>query len=447
MSRALMLSFVLTSILPLFPADQEVRDIPTRYDFPASRQRLENERYDVGRTRIHAWRVFAGLASEDEDQVPVFRTWYSKELAFADKQAQPSAGTPRWLPLERSMQFVVGRVDAVGRTLPLVSVLFNRPAYEFIRQKRLYLKSTLEDLRPHLPTIPEFPNNAVVIKAVWWPIRKDGLSVLPVWDNNPQRKVDCGVGHVSGGCQIGNEYTTWNRIVAIDPHCGDEQPGRVVTIRSFDYTTKGDPAQLYRDFKDVPVVPLSRFYYWTFGKDDRERYKSVLGNFDTLLQRLYEPDATPSRLFDQGDIVALVGMHVMTKELHDWVWSTFWWHDQPNLGEYACNRPDCVQSRWSNYLMDVAVDADVPREPDQGPNITFNPWLEGGMSKGLVSNCLGCHQRSVWPLPSTAVDPRQDVIRGHLPLDHEYYFYVDGAGKKQRRIRLDYLWSIADHAR
>lgn len=68
-----------------------------------------------------------------------------------------------------------------------------------------------------------------------------------------------------------------------------------------------------------------------------------------------------------GDELALVAMHISTKDLPDWLWITFWWSEQ-------------------GYRMDATTAAGAP---------SFNPWLEARFANGEKSNCVTCHQRAV----------------------------------------------------
>jgi hypothetical protein len=129
-----------------------------------------------------------------------------------------------------------------------------------------------------------------------------------------------------------------------------------------------------------------------------------------------------------GDHVALVALHYTTKEIPDWVWATFWWHDQPDHGPFAADRTAYVSGVWRNYLMDVAYSMDTPREFDGTPNSCYNPWLEARFQNGMQSNCMTCHQRAVWPPQSFL-----PITRGSLAPDDPFFKDVTKA---------DFLWSI-----
>jgi hypothetical protein len=134
-----------------------------------------------------------------------------------------------------------------------------------------------------------------------------------------------------------------------------------------------------------------------------------------------------------------VATHLTTKEIDDWVWATFWWHDRPDAGPFAADRPATVTGAWRNYLMSASYDVNLPREADNSPHITFNPWLEapfpdGGHGGGVVSNCMNCHNRASHPVLGF-----RPIFRGNPDLNNDPTF---AAG----RLRADLLWSIPRQA-
>jgi hypothetical protein len=436
-----------------------VRDIPSGFDFPACRLRLKIEQHDLSKIRLHAWRVFAGLTQFGVDGRAVFETWYSRSEALAAKNA-PTVSDHWLLPLEPSRQLLpqlqlltrlgdphmtpVIRFDGVELNTALTSVAFNQAAYQHIRDKNLFEPRTKYDLlakarSPKEQIVPLFPSCAIAIKAIWWPIRQVGYSVVPVWDNLPTRAPIRDSPEFPVELECCNDFHTWRRFVAIDP-------GGLTNVKSRPYVKYYDyKIQNFHDGKtrceNVSLLPISRLFTIPLSSDEVARYRQnkdhdALAAFDALFKKLYPGE---HETFVSGDSIALVGLHVATKELEDWVWSTFWWHDMPDAGVYAADRSDQVQGVWRNYLMDVTVDTDDPPEPDGTPNITFNPWLEAGMSNGLVSNCMACHQMSAFPVTNEQV--LGTVIRGRKPIDAPYFL---GTYDHQRKIRLDYIWSLRD---
>ncbi|HWL94625.1 MAG TPA: hypothetical protein VNT79_13975 [Phycisphaerae bacterium] len=421
---------------------------------------MERISADVGALRCHAWRTFAGLTHARFQGRPVFTTWYTDDEAFTHKQlpefpiegpwspilTPPIQMTPSIAPVNPDSARAATDLNLSGADILRTTVLYNRAAYEFIRRQRLYDRDRIKKWRDITRDIPDFPNDSIVIKLTWWPIRGDDVSVLPVWDNHPTRPVDYGIPN-DGDDAHGNNFIYWKRAVAIIPDGLKGDWPDHTSIKYFDYRAP-DPTQL-RTIDRVPVIPMSQLYSLS-----AKQLQGSTSGFDDLFESLYGPGRTfrkecnelncrgsRNRKCRKCDYVVLVAMHVATKELKDWVWSTFWWHDRGNIGEFAAHRPRSVKDPWRNYLMDMTVDPDVPREKNRRPNITFNPWLEGSMAKGTVSNCMACHQRSA--IPQDGHDLRQTVRRGALPLDHRYYLKEP---HEEGRIRVDYLWSIVERA-
>ncbi|HWA21117.1 MAG TPA: hypothetical protein VG735_01830, partial [Caulobacterales bacterium] len=145
------------------------------------------------------------------------------------------------------------------------------------------------------------------------------------------------------------------------------------------------------------------------------------------------------RPLEQGDELALVGLNLMTREIDDWVWAAFWWHDRPDVGPFAADRPPGLRTPWNNYLMQAAFDAQTPVAEDGSAHIAFNPWLEGrfpdgGKGGGTASNCMACHRRASYPASSFL-----PVTRGAADFARDPALAPD-------RLRTSFLWSIALHS-
>jgi hypothetical protein len=124
-----------------------------------------------------------------------------------------------------------------------------------------------------------------------------------------------------------------------------------------------------------------------------------------------------------GDHAVLVAAHVTTKEIPDWTWQTYWWHDRPDEGRFAAGRP-ALHGAAANYLMDATYSTDQP---------CFNPWLEARFPDGVASNCVTCHQRAV-----VGAADYLPVTRGRLRTDDPYF---------SGHLATDFLWSVAFEAR
>jgi hypothetical protein len=155
-----------------------------------------------------------------------------------------------------------------------------------------------------------------------------------------------------------------------------------------------------------------------------------------------------------GDVWVLVGLHIITKEIPDWTWTTFWWHDNPDSGSFGADRPPSVRAEWRNYQMDTTLSMDTPWEgtsfkdckfaatdacgqswktPSKS-KIIFNPYLEGVIKGALhmnYSNCMNCHSRSTFE--SKISEDGGTPWRGYLSPTSSCF---------SDKMRLDYLWSL-----
>jgi hypothetical protein len=216
--------------------------------------------------------------------------------------------------------------------------------------------------------------------------------------------------------------------VAIDPSAGaarDASPAAAPAVASVPFAGRVIP--------DARCVPL-----------DALAHIAVDGATAAQMQR--EPAVRRAmrlalgRDLQAGDFLALVGVHIATREIADWVWATAWWHDEPDRGPFAADRPTGIAAPWRNYLLSVAFDERTPIESDGGAHVSFNPWLEarfpdGGHGGGSFSNCLACHRRASWPAASFL-----PVTRGPADVATDPA-YAPG------RLRTQFLWSIALRAR
>lgn len=399
-----------------------------------SRAALEAARLrgDLNVQRRHAWSLFVRLMQGD-NAAPDFGAWYTEDEAFAAGSTSRAPDTrPLFLRSVPSGGLQThGASDAASTDSAEAPVLayslYNAAAYAHLRRERLHDRAQLERLLhtaatdasiPRNRSVSDFPPDAIVLKTAWWPVARDRVTPLPVWDpaGNP-------------ALRGGNNYTRWTRVVGIDPYppSGSATPGTSAAA-----ATTGRPVEVSfvgRHFASAQRVSLAALPHVVvdaataarLGRDPGARKLAAL-----VLGR-------PLRA---GDALALVGAHFATKEVRDWVWGTFWWHDQADRGPFAMGRPDSVQGAWRNYLVDVTLDETVPRAADGRARIAFNPWLEArfpdaGQGGGIASNCLACHRRASYP-----AEPFLPVTRGAPDLAHDPA-YAPG------KLRTNFLWSIA----
>ncbi len=381
---------------------------------------------DLRAQRRHVWAVVGRLAgARTEAGTPAFESWHGEAAVFAAPGAAPGRGIrgfARGTPESSSATSAdpASASASASADIPVLTfTLYNDAAFRHIRRHRLYLRSTLAHLAGSGAadaeiagdrTVPAFPPQAVVLKTAWWPVARREVTALPVWDpadNAPRR--------------AGNDYTSWTRAVAIDPRT----PAATSRTAPIDFAG--------RAFPHADRVALGAFHHVVV----TPTMARILGR-DPGAQKLAA--IVLGRPIEAGDYLVLVGGNLATKEIRDWVWAAFWWHDRAEAGPFGADRPATLPAPWRNYLLAVAFDAERPAAADGGPHVCFNPWLEGrfpdgGHGGGTVSNCPACHRRASFPalafLPVTRGAP-------DLPADPAY-----GAG----RVRTNFLWSLALHAR
>ncbi|MBV8848133.1 MAG: hypothetical protein JOZ16_00955 [Methylobacteriaceae bacterium] len=403
-------------------------DIPSGFDFPADKQVLEQYRSqaNVPAQRTHVWNVFAGMTQPTPDgKLARFETWFSEDDTFDPGASALSPRTTITMPrFQLPNQFrssgpgfgPTAAPEAPGSAV-LSFVLYNFAGYNHVRTNKLYERATLNALMrsgapdakiPRDRTVPSFPAGAVVLKTVWWPVAKDKISAMPIWDPelNPAQAT-------------GNPISTWARYIGVDPTRPTVPAGETADI-VYDGQTK----------RASHIVDLKRFHSMVL---DQNAVNGI--NSDGVLASVAQKSF--GRPLAVGDYAVLVATHLTTKEIDDWVWATFWWHDKPDDGPFAANRLATVSGPWRNYLMSASYDLNLPKSNDNSPHVAFNPWLEarfpdGGHGSGVVSNCMNCHNRASWPEIN------------FLPVNRGEPDLTGDAAYAARRLRTDFLWSIPD---
>lgn len=414
--------------------------IPPGFDFPADQQVLLKmlDAGDVAGIRTHAWLVFAGLTqpavTADPEGEPIWETWYTGVDVFATPPAVP---TPQGLhPRTFKPVFTIPRqflpirgqpnLQATGAALASFT-LFNKETMDHVQTKGYQMRSTLKALNDGWTsvtpvsqrTIAPFPKAAMSLKLVWWVVRARTPTPMPIWDQKP-----------AVANSPAEPPSKWSRAVIVDP-----------TRRQIPVGESRDTSPLFgKVFKNAPVVSLQDFYHFELTTEQAQQLREILvGEIPGLKIDPTDPNLKSAKA---GDYLALVAMHYTTKEIPNWVWATFWWHDKPDVGPFAQDRPDVTKLKepWRNYLMDVTMDMTRPVEADKTPHITFNPWLEAKFPNGTNSNCMACHQLAVWEnrrfLP---------VVRGPISFTDPRFTFSDDNNNEvtlDHGTSVDFLWSL-----
>lgn len=405
---------------PLLAQAPDYRGIPAGFDYPADKARLEQYRQagNLPELRKHGWMLFAGMTQEEADGTPYWETWYRTRETF--RPAGTKLQSPRRLTLSfetpNQIEHPGPDLQAPGESV-MSFILFNWEGYKHIRTEHLFERSRLNEINSSFLAstpwnkrkIPDFPARAVTLKTIWWPAKGDGYTPLPIWDNKPAQPI--------GQLNV-NQFINWQRVVAVDGTRLSVPDDKFVDIK-FNSKT----------FKHSHVVGLDSFY--TVKVDDALA-RAIMQNKDSGIRMSIRREL--GRALRAGDYILFLGMHATSKEIDDWTWQTYWWHDRPNNGPYAAGRPHAVKGVWRNYVMATADDQVLPREPDGTPHIGYNPWLEAHFPNGVLSNCMSCHHRASYP------------VMGFLPITRGLPDPANDPAFKPRRLQTDFLWSIIERS-
>ncbi len=404
-----------------FDPEQEAQS-----DYTAARDKWSS--MDIAALRQHAWMLWSALTADSKTSrppatrpssfqtLPRWQTWYpAEDVLRASLQPPPnrlkfSPDDQRMLLLEFPRQLRKPeppsrnkQIAPVRESVVLSSALYNSVTCEQIVTHHLgdsgVKNNLLYNKKTHDITSFQGHEDAMALKTMWMRISRDGCDHIPVWDGIP------GVPKATD-----NQNITWPRTVSVRVRRGQ---------------VCGNSSS---------TVDLDDFYWYQLG-DPKEVDR---------IQSLFPPDGVHT-----GDFMILVGMHVATREIPNWVWSTFWWHDHPVYGAFAADRPSpsLIRGTWRHYLMDTAYDMDRPWQSTAQPKATFNPYLEGDMPDGVRSNCMTCHRRAAWPVPNdkretlsskgVGLEFRNIVVTGSEAATASYF------PEYEDLLRLSFLWTLA----
>jgi hypothetical protein len=407
------------------------------HGFPRSANELQADLAagDQKAIRRHGWEVWAAITQPAPKGLPAFLTWYTRDETYGKA---PLGRTRDFHP-----EFMVPEQRQLGDGDAILNFnTYNKPLRDHIRRHRLQNKAVLKALVGNAADVPAFPDNAVTVKTVWWPVRRDGLTAFPVWDDDPTRPVEWGrglaalvkQGHFHDRAPAsqeelarhehhGNDFETFRRVVIIDPAI---RCAAAVTTAQAPFFGIDDLELKTPVLRGGRIVPLSDFFHLRIAHSRDVATIRRLPLIDELTTRLW------GRPFQSGDYVVLIAAHVTTRELPDWVWSTFWWHDEPAETSHGGDQLPDIPPPFRHFRMETAYSADSPHEPDGRPKVIFNPYLEGAFSYGPKSNCLACHQRAV--VTDKGFGSVFPVVRGGLDKQGPFF---------KNKVRTDQLWSLA----
>lgn len=501
---------------------------PANFDYPQTATTIQNwvQSRNGSRTRLHAYCLFAGLNQLASGSMPTWRTWGTSTQAFPNQYnpwkstaaagAPASAQQPRPAPINETRKNAgdeVGGVGAISNPAPVYGVnqaIVNNPRYQPCLQQiantspqlyslkdgptfqsngdimvaavsynaaalknilgaQLYNAAVLDADLPAQPTSPStsitaMPAGSMVLKVMLWPVAGGGstwssVTALPVWDWDANKP-----GSAADGQYAGYEMQNlWQRAAAISS-APVTTSGNVQRVQ-FLYGVL-DPTGKQKlgpnTYNNGQVVGLDRFYSRKYSAADL----SALSSCD---RAILDASAywTYNRAFQAGDSLAMVAMHIMTKEQSNWTFQSAWWHPDAlactNNNRFCSDRPASVpggDTTWKNYMMTTTygmVQQSGNTNSYAPPGtvgavwpVAYNPYIELAASHPITTNCMNCHHRAAWP----PADPSQKPDRGRSstylqaspPNPNALETFQTSNGVFNGLTMVDSMWAISDRA-
>ncbi len=351
----------------------------------------------------------------------------------------------------------------------VAAVSYNQAALSNIQMKGLADASKLDALLPGKTSpstsIQPFPSTSIVLKVMLWPVSGGGptwtsVTALPIWDweKNPP-------GSPADGQYAGYEMQKfWTRAVAISS--GPPGPAEQKRVQ-FLYGVldpNGKPLGP-NTYDSAERVTLDRFYSKKYTSTD-------LGALSTCDRAILDASAywAYNRAFQAGDSLALVAMHVMTKEPQSaWTFQSAWWHpdalacSNPASNRYCGHRPNSVPGGdqiYKNYMITTTYGTTQqqgstnyyvpPGTVGRAWPVAYNPYIELAASHPITTNCMNCHSRAAWPPDTPDTKPDRGRSSSYLqasPANPNALETFQGSNKIFNGLALvDSMWAVSDRA-
>jgi len=392
------------------------------------------ETEDQPKIRQNAWERWKSISlpdQQDPEQLPRWLRWEQREkvlLLGSPKMFHSGARRAKshFPTLTFPKQLEQGqRPSSMGKSLellpPPLAIYFNPALAADLRKKfypatmagkslQLDHSKTVVEFHNSFPPevkgaerkIPELDSDSIAIKTIWWPVAGQNWRqhAVPVWRGESKNPVS----------KDRELVTTW-----ADPILVDTSQAIRVAPKACPEST---PYTSSADYSSYQTVPLKDFYYIPIVSCDQ-------------VKALVDVSSTFSWV-RPGDFIVLMAMHVATREIENWTWSTFWWNPLGSDLEFAKDKPASgIPAPWNNYLMNATLNM---TNPTTGVKIRiYSPWLEMlGNRDGVNSNCMSCHRSASYPKLSLAGIPHSGEVRPDSKL-------------LNCRTKLSFLWSLASH--
>lgn len=472
---------VLVSILLSMSYSDESGYIPFPSGFGYMEKTEELQRAtNIGKKayiRDHAWKMWAGIMQPDSSSGwPLWYSWENTTAAFHPSPNDPNvklnkpfitqslrAHNKRNTPfvdtkspiycipeqVQQAYSDVIKKDSDGNPMIPdgktfqnngdimIATESLSKEAYDSIRDQKLYLTSTLNEMHSNKENV-NIDQRSIVTKHMYWPVKANGLTALPVWKNQIKPSNPNYAG-----------YEKWDSLVAIDPTGMKEGENAEVSFlyqvrknQSTECQSEGTPSFIPTVTKNAKVYTINDFYFHKVTVDD-------WASFDDKDKAIINASSywANNKAFEVGDYLVTVAMHINTKELDSWTLQSAWWADDEEINDsenpYGKNRPILhnAQGPWEHYL--ITDSYDVPANSQGELDIAFNPYIEG-VTHPVATSCRNCHVRAGWP---TAPDHGIGTASYQNPDCPELLADISYETECLKPLtHTDYLWIIPDRA-
>ncbi len=499
---------------------------PAGFDYPQSSGTIQSwvTPGQGPRMRFHAYCLFAGLnQAANAAKDPTWRTWGTSTQAFPFQynpwkpslaeggEAAPEVLRPVTLNAKNQANAAIGGVGAINNPAPIygvnqaivnnrnykdclqripgtnpqlynlkdgqnfqsngdimvAAVSYNQSALNNILLKNLYNAAALDSQLPPKTSpstsIQQFPATSIVLKVMLWPVAGGGttytsVTALPIWDWDANKP-----GSPADGKYAGFEMQNlWTRAVAISSGPPGPPDRKRVQFLYGVLDPNGKP--LGPNSYDGDRVTLDRFYSRKYSDID-------LGKLSTCDRAILDASAywTYNRAFQAGDSLALVAMHMITKEQSDWTFQSAWWHPDafactdPSSSRYCKHRPNAVpggDTTYKNYMITTTYGTTQQQGNEnyyvppgtKGPAwpVAYNPYIELAASHPITTNCMNCHHRAAWPPLNPGQKPdagrASSYLQANPPNPNALETFQSSNGIFNGLTMVDSMWAVSDRA-
>lgn len=484
MYRRLALPLIIVSLFacsdtPETSLSSSYEPIPPGYGYMTQNKELQ-QAVDSGNrafVRAHAWRLWAGIMQQAKSvEAPVWYTWPNTTAAFVGG-ASPKAGCDspaadqdthlQSMLAHNAANTIEDNIDLPVYDIPAEVIAeypsavywhksrcnirdgkhfqFNRDilipteslsqeAFDWIRPSaasenpELYKQSTLDHLHDEQHVL-DAPQRYVVTKHMYWPVKADGLSAIPVWHDDFDSSYEKYAG-----------YELWKTLVAVDP--SGEKVGETAEVQFLwgNYIDLSKVAvKILPTTAEAKVHGLQDFYYYKVTDDDWSNYddadKAILSAASYWAY---------NKSFEPGDYLVTVAMHINTKEIPSWALQSVWWTDLVTSAD-AGDRPDMPDAKGPWWHYDLVDSYGIPTAEGGDLPVAMNPYIELAIHP-VATNCQTCHMRAGWPRSpfgspvagkSSYQNPDCPSLVAHLTPESKCL---------EKILRTDMQWIIPDRA-